>query len=91
MPGFCVSIVFAFVSGMKLFEYVADQNGGESARAWLGGESRMRDMASKWEGESNPQDAIDSVLESSVFFGVCGKYWNELNNRGKKHGKLIVE
>ena len=54
MSGFCGSIVFAFVSGVELFDYVADQNGGEPARAWLEGESQMGDMAPKWEGESNP-------------------------------------
>ena len=30
---------------------------GESARAWLGGESQTGDMVSRW-GESNPQDAM---------------------------------
>ena len=33
MPGFCGSIVFAFILGEKLFNYVVD--GIESARAWL--------------------------------------------------------
>ena len=33
MPGFCGSIVFAFIFGEKLFDYVVD--GVESARAWL--------------------------------------------------------
>ena len=31
MPGFCASIVIAFILGVEFFDYVVD--GGESARA----------------------------------------------------------
>ena len=48
MPGLCASIVLAFISGVELFNYVVDGGRGESARAWMGGESQMGDMASRW-------------------------------------------
>ena len=38
IPGFCASIVLAFISGVELFDYVVDGRGGGggSERAWLG-------------------------------------------------------
>ena len=29
IPGFCTSIVFAFISGVELFDYVVDEEGGD--------------------------------------------------------------
>ena len=46
MPGSCASIVLAFISRVESFDYMVD--GEESARDWLGGESQMGDMASRW-------------------------------------------
>ena len=46
MPVFCAGIVLAFISGMKLFDYVVDGGGG-SSKAWLGGESQVGHMASR--------------------------------------------
>ena len=46
MPGFCASIVLAFILGVELFDYVVDV-GVESARAGLGEEGQMGDMASR--------------------------------------------
>ena len=70
MPGFCANIVLTFILGVESFDYAVDRGeggGGESARAWLGGERQMGDMTSRWgKGESNPQDAMGTVGLSFV-------------------------
>ena len=42
IPGFCASIVLAFILGVELFALMVDGlNGVESLRAWLMGENQM--------------------------------------------------
>ena len=46
IPGFCTSIVFAFISGVELFDYVVDEEGG-IRESLPREESHMRDMGSR--------------------------------------------
>ena len=75
---FCASIVYAFILGVELFDYVVDGVGWgrESARAWLGGgggESQMGDITSRC-GEANPQDAI-TIFSLVLYFFMTTLLW----------------
>ena len=73
LPRFCASIALAFILGVKLFDYVLDGRGGESAGAWLEGrEAKWR----TWHQDGGNQTIRTYWHRSHKYqFTNFGKLW----------------
>ena len=58
IPGFCASIVLAFISGVELFDYVVDGRGGGGGLREPGWGRKPNGGYGLKMGESNPQDVV---------------------------------